>query len=154
MISIFGDNCLPPPATDPNTGFPTCTGANSGVDIDLEGNQLPNAPEFSVNANVEYTHDFSSGYSLSGRLQYYWQDEFYSRIFNAKKDEIDSWGVLDAQITLANPTGLWSLQAWVKNIKNDDFVTGHYTTDATSGLFTNVFVLEPRTAGLTLDFSF
>lgn len=141
VVSVFGDNFL-------------IADGSPGIEIDLEGNKLPNAPEFSVNANAEYTHEFSSGYTLSGRIQYYWQDEFYSRIFNTSKDEIDSWGVLDAQVTLADPSGLWSLQAWVKNIKNDDFVTGHYTTDATSGLFTNVFVLEPRTAGLTLDFSF
>ncbi len=33
-------------------------------------------------------------------------------------------------------------------------ITGHYTTDAASALFTNVFVLEPRTFGLTFAKSF
>jgi len=58
------------------------------------------------------------------------------------------------QLTLRAPSESWSLQAWVKNANDDDYVTGHYTTDATSGLFTNVFVLEPRTFGLTFDYSF
>ena len=43
---------------------------------------------------------------------------------------------------------------WVKNIQDDDNITGHYTTDAVSALFTNMFVLEPRTYGLTFAKSF
>lgn len=149
VVSIFGDNCLPPIV---NPG--TCLGSNPGIDVDLEGNALPNSPEFSVNGNIEYTVFWGAGYSLSSRLQYYWQDEYYSRIFNTKKDTIDSWSMLDAQFTLRGPSSDWSAQLWIKNIKDDDHVTGHYIPDATSGLFTNVFVLEPRTFGLSVNYSF
>ncbi len=151
VVSIAGSNCLPP-IVDIVT--PSCVGSSPGVSIDLEGHSLPNSPEFSVNANIEYIFYWGGGYSLSSRLQYYWQDEYFSRIFNTKKDAIDSWSMIDAQFTLRNPADNWNLQFWIKNIKDDDYVTGHHNPDSTAGLFTNIFVLEPRTFGVSMNYSF
>jgi iron complex outermembrane recepter protein len=142
VFSLYGSNYL---LADPSS---------SGVDIDLQGNRLPNAPEFSATASVEYVVAIGGDYDLTARLQCYWQDEFFARVFNTQKDKVGAWSVWDAQLRLESPTRPWSVKAWVKNIKNEDHVTGHYTTDATSGLFTNVFTLEPRTYGLTFGYRF
>jgi iron complex outermembrane receptor protein len=36
--------------------------------------------------------------SLSAGVQYYWQDEYYSRIFNGVTDTIEEWNVWNATL--------------------------------------------------------
>ena len=45
-------------------------------------------------------------------------------------------------------------RAWVQNLENKTNVTGMYVTDPSSALFTNLFVGDPRTYGLTLGVHF
>ena len=140
--TLYGNNYL---LADPSS---------PGISVDLEGNKLPNSPRYSVNLNLEYGFDLGNGLSLTPRVQYYVQDDYYSRIFNTPKDKIESWDLWDAQLTLMPSSQKWSLQAWGKNLGDKDYITGHYLTDATSSLFTNVFLLEPRTYGLTFNYNF
>ncbi len=124
-------------------------GAIPATQVDLDGNDLPNSPEYSVNAFAEYTQEISNGMTIVYHADYFWQDEYYTRNFNTAADEVDSWSVSNASITLNAADYSWHVKLWAKNLQDDDNITGHYTTDAVSGLFTNVFVLEPRTYGLT-----
>ena len=48
----------------------------------------------------------------------------------------------------------WYAEAWVRNILDDDNITGGYLTSSVSSLFTNQFILEPRTYGLTVGMRF
>jgi outer membrane receptor protein involved in Fe transport len=163
VISIAGSNyvlaayapgqpsfLLPELAGSPLANVPF----TEGMPVDVEGNQLPNSPEFSVNFNVQYSHEVAGGYEMAYRFQYYWQDEYYARIFNTERDRIDAWKTMDAQVTLRAPDDKWLLEAWVKNIADEDHITGLYTTDATSGLFTNSFLMDPRTFGITAAYNF
>ena len=43
---------------------------------------------------------------------------------------------------------------FIKNINDDDNIVGQYVTDPSSGLYTNVFTIEPRTYGLALGYNF
>ena len=38
--------------------------------------------------------------------------------------------------------------------RDDDHVVGQYVTDPSSGMFTNVFSIEPRTYGIALGYNF
>jgi iron complex outermembrane receptor protein len=125
-----------------------------GVAADLDGNQLPYAPELSFKVGAQYTFAIGSSLSLTARADYYWRDEFYARIFNRPIDKIDSWDVVNAQVELASANDTWYLRGWVYNLMDDDNITGMYVTDASSGLFTNVFALDPRTYGLALGYRF
>jgi iron complex outermembrane receptor protein len=117
-----------------------------------DGNQLPNAPEFSFKIGVEYSFNFANNLELVPRLDYYWQDSFYYRIYNGPQDKIDSWDVWNASVTLFGNGGQWYVEGFIKNIGNDDFITGGYFTDASSANFSNVFLLDPQTYGLTVGF--
>jgi iron complex outermembrane receptor protein len=46
------------------------------------------------------------------------------------------------------------VRAYVKNIADDDHLVGQFLADASSGLFTNVFAIEPRTYGVTVGYNF
>jgi outer membrane receptor protein involved in Fe transport len=141
--------------------FNSCAGlreqglpVTDGVLEDLEGNRLLNSPEWSLSLGGQYTADLPGGYDLTLRVDYYWQDEMYTRLYNREVDRIDDWDVWNAQATLMSPDERWFARAYVKNIADDDNFVGMYLTGASSGLFTNVFTLEPRTYGLALGYNF
>jgi hypothetical protein len=54
------------------------------------------------------------------------------------------------QATLNGRDDKWFVRAFVQNIEDDDNIVGAYVTDPAAGLFTNVFLNEPRLYGLTL----
>lgn len=128
-----------------------------GIASELNGNRLPNTPEWSVKLGAQYSFYFDNGMELVPRIDYYWQDDFYYRVYNTEQDKISSWSVWNASLTLFGEfgdTGSWYAQAFVKNIGDKDHITGGYFTDASSGNFTNVFLLEPRTYGLQIGARF
>jgi outer membrane receptor protein involved in Fe transport len=128
-------------------------GNHSGAFDDLSGNQLQNTPDFTISVGAQYTFHVSD-YTLVPRIDYYWQTSMFGRIFNDPSDKIKSWGVGNAQITLNAPEGRWYVTAWMKNIANSNNVTGEYLTSSTSGLYTNAFLGDPRTFGVTAGIHF
>ncbi len=125
-----------------------------GIAADLDGNSLQGTPEWSVKVGAQYTFHLGSTMNLTARADYYWRDSFYARIFNRPIDKIDAWDVVNAQVELGSASNSWFVRGYVYNLMDDDNITGMYVTDASSGLFTNVFALDPRTYGLVLGFRF
>lgn len=156
--TAVGAGCLLNPALGGPFGLlsvaPACAAFfTDGVDADLDGNQLPYSPEFSVKIGMQYTFNIGE-MKLTPRADYYWRDDFYARIFNKPIDQIESWDLLNAQVELSSNDDKWFMRATVNNVLDDDNITGMYVTDASSGLFTNVFALDPRTYGVTLGIRF
>ena len=106
---------------------------------------MQNSPEWSVSIGGHYTYNLPRDYPLSMRVDYYWQDSMYARLFNLPVDKIDSWDVWNAQANLSAPENNWYVRAFVRNIMDDSNLVGMYLTDPFSGLFTNVITIEPRT---------
>ncbi|MFP6835370.1 MAG: TonB-dependent receptor [Pseudomonadales bacterium] len=126
-----------------------------GVPFDLEGNSLPNSPEHTVHLGVAYTFDVEMiGGQLTARWDYYWQEESWAREFNARGDFIDSWDQHNASLVYDTNDGKWTVRAWIRNIADDDNITGHYVTSDTSGYFRNYQLTEPRLYGASLRYNF
>ena len=126
-----------------------------GIPVSLDGNRLPNAPEHTLTVGVAQTWPISalSG-ALTVRWDYYWQGESYAREFNTKGDEIEPWGQHNASLIFESDDGRWLVKGWVRNIADDENVTGKYLTSDTSGLFRNYFLTEPRLFGVSVRFGF
>ncbi len=126
-----------------------------GLPVDLDGNNLPNSPEHTLRLGLAYTwHVPAIAGSLTAGWDYYWQGDSYAREFNAVGDEIDSWDQHNASLIYESSDGRWMVKAWVRNIGDDDNVTGKYLTSDTSGFFRNYFLTEPRLFGASLRFNF
>ena len=91
---------------------------------------------------------------LTVRWDYYWQDDSYAREFNTKGDEIDSWDQQNLAVFYHSHNEKWEAKAWVRNLADDDNVTGHYLTSDTSGYYRNYFLTEPRIYGLSVRYNF
>lgn len=139
-------------ALDEN-GNPRFTGAGLPIK-NLDGNALRNAPEFSFNVGAQYTTTIADGYQLTGRVDHFWQDEYFANEFNKPSDAIQAWEQTNAQLVLASPSASWYLKAFARNIFDNDDVIRRGQDGPLVGRFRSVNVLEPRTYGLELQVNF
>ncbi len=128
---------------------------SSGLPSNLDGNNLPNSPEYTFRLGVQYTWNIDAiAGALTARWDYYWQDDSFGREFNTVGDEIDSWDQHNISFIYESDDGHWQGRLWARNLEDEDNVTGHYLTSDTSGYFRNWFLTEPRVYGLTVRYSF
>ncbi|MDR3511976.1 MAG: TonB-dependent receptor [Caulobacteraceae bacterium] len=125
-----------------------------GCAQNLKGKQLPNSPNWTLSLGAQYVWELEDDWRATLRGDYYWQDQSYARIYNATNDLLKSWSNVNATLTFAKKDWGFTGQLWVKNAFNSQPITDTYVTDATSGLFTNTFTLDPRTFGITLTKDF
>ena len=118
----------------------------------LDGNSQPGAPESTFNVGVEYTWEPGSfgNWGLTGRVDYYRQSDSFSRVYNTARDELPAWDNLNATVSLFNDENGIRVDLFGKNITDEEVITGAYLTDDSSGLFTNIFLTEPRTYGVSV----
>lgn len=129
--------------------------SSNGIALDLGGNRLPNSPESTLKLGMAYAFDAPG---LDGemivRLDYYWQDDMYAREFNTSGDLIEAWDQFNLSVIFESSDGKWGARAWVRNLADEDNITGHYLTSDTSGFFRNYFLTEPRIFGASVRYNF
>ena len=125
-----------------------------GVEVNLKGNRLPQAPEFKASMGVQYTYEFPSGMTLVPRADVAMTGTQYGNIFNGSVNRIEPFVQANASIQLNGPDERWFVRGFVQNIFDSNSVTGLYVTDASSGLYSNIFTLDPRRYGIAVGVSF
>ena len=126
----------------------------SGVLVNIRGNQLPQAPRYKFSAGVQYTAQFGDGYSIVPRVDLAYTGEFYASIFNRAINRVQGYEVVNAQVQFNAPDDRFYVRGFVQNLTKNNGITGQYVTDQSSGLFTNIFTIEPRRYGLAAGFKF
>lgn len=120
-------------------------------EVDVEGNELPNAPTVTLKIGGQYTFPIDAlGIDVTPRTDFYWQSSMWARIYNAPLDKIPAWYRWDAQVVFEDQEARWFIRGYIKNILNDNNITGLYVSDAATANFTNVFVIEPRLFGFAV----
>ncbi|WP_417464846.1 TonB-dependent receptor [Kordiimonas sp.] len=94
---------------------------------DLTGNRLPQAPEWQFSTSVEYSFDVSNNLELITRADYKWQDDVYFDLFNNELNTQESYGLLNAAVTLATTDMAWSLTAFIRNAFDKRYVSQSLT---------------------------
>ncbi|WP_199554784.1 TonB-dependent receptor [Sandaracinobacteroides hominis] len=125
-----------------------------GVEQNIRGNQLPQAPEFKVSVGVQYTLEMDNGMSIVPRWDLAFTGQSYGNIFNGSINRVPAYEVMNAQIQLNGADNRWFVRGFVQNLTDNSAVTGLYVTDQSSGMFTNIFTLEPRRYGVVAGFNF
>jgi iron complex outermembrane recepter protein len=121
----------------------------TGVQGDLSGATLPNAPKWTLHADGQYSHQFSAAVSGFTRLEWYYKgsivpdqnSEFHTG-FPWDVPSYDVWN-LRAGITRDN----WSVTAFAENLLDKKYYTNAYEKAFVTGMF-----LEPsyRNIGVKL----
>ncbi|MEM8636716.1 MAG: TonB-dependent receptor [Pseudomonadota bacterium] len=149
----LGDVTVSYTDTNGNTQTATAFEPIDGDAKNLDGNALPGTPDTTFNFGAEYTWEGVMGgnFDIRVRGDYYYQDSAFSRIWNTERDVLESWDNINLSIQLVNTENDWAIEVFGKNITDEEVVTGAYLTDDSSGLFTNVFLNEPATYGVTIS---
>lgn len=147
LRALFATPAGPLPFVFRTDAAGVANGLPDGIAVDLRGNQLPNAPKFKVGVGAQYSFALAGGVTLVPRIDVNFTGATYARTFNRPIDRIPSYRQIDLQLTLNGRDGRWFARGFVQNLENRNSITGEYLTDASSGLFTNVFSLEPRRFG-------
>ncbi len=123
-----------------------------GFAKDLSGNELPGTPNVTLNFGAEYSWEggFGGDWTTIVRADYYYQDDSFSRVWNTGRDVLESWDNLNLSLKFINEPGEFEIELFGKNVTDEEVITGAYLTDDSSGLFTNIFLTEPATYGITL----
>ncbi|BAI98724.1 TonB-dependent receptor [Sphingobium sp. TA15] len=126
-----------------------------GVPVNLRGNRLPQAPDFKVSAGAQYVVDMGTGGStLVPRVDVILTGGSYGSVFNGNANRIPSYVIVNAQLQLNGRDDRWFVRAFVQNLTDSNAITGLYVSDQPSGLFTNIFTLEPRRYGIAAGVNF
>jgi outer membrane receptor protein involved in Fe transport len=128
------------PAAAPNNG--------QGWAKDLGGNELPNAPPFTVSMSGDYTIPLSADWAGTLHADYYWQDYSWARVFNSDPyDRLRGYTNVNLALILTSQAG-WQVMGYVKNVFDVTDITGAFLNSDDSGLTTNVFLTDPRLFGV------
>ncbi|MCO1335149.1 TonB-dependent receptor [Microbulbifer sp. OS29] len=138
---------------DPYNPLTDAPNGGQGFAADLSGNELPNAPNFTVSLGIEHAITLED-WDLKLRADYYRQSESYARVYNSVYDRLESWSNFNASVTLTQPAWDMQMQLYVKNIFDDAPITDFFTNSDDTGLSTNVFTLEPRIVGFSISKGF
>ncbi|HYC05015.1 MAG TPA: TonB-dependent receptor [Azospirillaceae bacterium] len=140
------------PAQWNGTGTPTRTPA---VLVDLKGKELPYAPDTKITIGGQYTMPVGgTGWDATLRGDYSWQSSYWAREFNTPNDKIKSWSTANITLRFTNEDSGLSLEAFVRNIANEDNITNSIIESDLVGSYRNVRILEPRTYGLQVQYKF
>ena len=128
----------------------------SGGFFDASGNTIAFAPEWTLNTSVEHTAELMGG-TLTSRLNLSYIDERFSdgSYHNNPNDLLPSQTLLSGRISYRPAEGHWRVSVWGKNLTDDDSETYIAFGNAFLPIGTNrAQFQEPRTYGVTLDYSF
>ncbi len=114
----------------------------------LGGNELPNAPPFTVSMSGDYTIPLTTDWAGTFHADYYWQDYSWARVFNDNPyDRLRGYTSVNLALILTNQNG-WQVMGYVKNVFDVTDITGTFLNSDDSGLTTNVFLTDPRLFGV------
>lgn len=125
-----------------------------GVERNLKGNELANSPNWKFSVGAQYDADLGGGWSISPRVDVHFTGGSWGSNFNTIRDKIAAYEIVNAQVTLTAPEERFFARAFVSNLFNSQAITGKYITDPSSGMFTNIYTLDPRTYGISAGFKF
>ena len=122
--------------------------------VDLAGNRLSNAPEFSFRAGGDYDIPIGGSGKLNVRADINWQDRVYFTEFNNADATQAPYALINAGLKYTSEDNRWTIDVWGRNLANKLVLTNNIIT---APLFSSVrvgSVAPPRTYGVTVGVNF
>jgi outer membrane receptor protein involved in Fe transport len=135
-------------ATATNNGAGPAPNEGAGFFKDVSGNELPNAPHFTVSLGADFTLPVTSDWAATLHSDFYWQSNSYARIINDDPyDKLRGYTNVNLALILTSQNG-WQVMGYLKNVFNTTAITGTFLNSDDTGLTTNVFLTDPRLFGV------
>jgi iron complex outermembrane receptor protein len=88
---------------------------------DASGNQVLRAPDFSVNAGVQYTFPIGDAGDLTFRYEASYKDDYYTTVFNDDFALVPSYTLQNARVIFRSNES-WEIQGFVENLTDEEYV--------------------------------
>ncbi len=134
-----------------------------GTVISTKGHRLPGTAENTITASLKHSTEFANGLGLDTRLSAYYQSDSINSVQDTSiQDKFDAFSLWNFSTMLSGEA--WSATFFVKNIGDEQAVTGNYpaaymSTDTNNfenyyGNNQRQYIATPRTIGLALKYNF
>ena len=124
-------------------------------EIDLAGDTLNRAPEYSASVSAQYDFSLEGIGNFTARADYYWQDDMYLRLQNIPRHKADALDTVDLRLVWTSLDDHWTVDAFMKNAQDQDNQRSLTVNDGlSSGTASFVSYYPPRTYGVRLGYSF
>ena len=121
--------------------------------VNLSGNKMVTAPDFSARAGVDWRFAQLGAGDLHLQLDGNYYGKQYFDPQNTERIAQDAYSVANARLALEGSRGHYTVGAWVKNLGNREYLA--YGLNQQSGIGVDyALVGEPRTYGLDLTYRF
>jgi iron complex outermembrane receptor protein len=155
----FKEFCADDPAQNDSVDDPGCTRSSSSPlnifngQLNLEGNDLEDAPEWKLSLFTSYEIDLGAHGTLTPVLKITWTDSYFLRPFNLPMDRVAAYSRSDVRLRWDSPEQRYSVEGYVENLE-DEVVFARTTVgpDFTGGFPASVGVLPPRMYGVRAGF--
>ena len=128
---------------------------SSGVNVNVVGNELPYAPDTTLNLSASYTYTMSNGFTLIPTANIYYQSSMYNSEFNSDlTDVIDSWEEVNLGLLVIPSNADWTLRAYARNVTDEDNVTTIFNSTDITGNYQTYQYRDPRTVGIEISMDF
>jgi iron complex outermembrane receptor protein len=115
--------------------------------------KLPNAPEWTFNAGLNWSTDIRAAGRLELLGTYSWHDEMYKDAINTPEVKQDAYGVLYAAAVFTSSNRQWQVTLFGDNLTDEEYILGAGSNKPDFGLAWATYA-RPRTWGLSLRYSF
>jgi iron complex outermembrane receptor protein len=123
-----------------------------GCRLDFSGNKLRQAPELTVNLFARYAWELGSGATVTGKVDYRYQDDSFYDPDNNPITVIPSYSLVDARVAYTSSSGAYELALWGKNLGDEEYVRHIYSQRGGTIAFANYGA--PRQVGLTFTYNY
>lgn len=128
------------------------------------GQQLPGVAEHVLSFNISHTTEITNDIEMTSRMSGYYQSESTNSVVPTSSiyAEFDGFSIWNASVNFIKDD--WGLSLYVKNLGNEEGVTGSYPDSYLStdtGVFENFygnnqkdFIARPQTIGASISYQF
>lgn len=116
----------------------------------LRNNDLPNAPDFSVNYLVRYNFDALAG-NIALQVDGAYYDDQWLEVTNSGGALQEAYSVSNARVTWVSASDSMQLTGWVKNFTDEEYKLYNLNLGI---LGSTAFYAPPRVYGVTATYRF
>ncbi len=122
--------------------------------VDLSGNNLQNAPEYTARAALDYVRPVTATGSIIASVEAAYQDDVYFTEFNNSDAFQEAYTTVNARLGYEGGEGRWHVTGWIRNATDELVISNNIITAPLYGSVRVGSLLPPRTYGVTLGYNF
>jgi len=119
--------------------------------VNLNGNQMPRSPRFSVSVGAQYTFHIGEWGSLIPRVDFYYRDDITFRQYDNPDDVAPAYTRTDARIIWRSHNGSWWGEVYARNLENNAVRTNQ---EIVANIYRKHYYDAPRNGGFRFGYNF